>query len=1185
MLKYARLLGAAAFLLAAAPAVQAQSSRGAIVGLVRDASGAVIPGAAVVVTNLGTNVSFRFETDDTGNYYVPSLIPGPYKVEASKEGFRKLEVAPVTVEVNQTVRVDLNLQVGQLAEAVEVSAAAQLVQTDTTTLGQVIGTRQVEELPLNGRDFTNLIRLNVGTGELTGGIATAGTIRRHGLNDNFRSISVNGARPSSTSYLIDGVSTNEALFQQASNIPPPDAIQEFKLQNSLYSAEFGMGAAQVNIALKSGTNSLHGSAWNFLRNDALQPRHPFYHTKSPLKQNQFGFTAGGPVFLPKLYNGKDKTFWFASYQGSKRRSGTTAAGQVPTEKQRSGDFSDWGTQLFDPLSAAPNPGGTPPVVKSVFPGNRIPADRFAPVSKNLLAYFPSATNNCLPPCMNYQRNLVYPVDAAQFSTRVDHNIGASDRIFGQVLYQNETAPSPALMPLSGTKVAQRGRLVGLQWSHIINPSTINEVRAGYNRLYFLSGFETAFGSINYWKEAGLKNLNDNAAYYALPAINMATSQYTQLGSGGSVPFYNISNIYHFVEALTLTRGRHSLKIGGEVRRGHNMNQNGFQGNGLLTFTGAYTARNPLGSQSPAVRDAGNAFADFLLGFASSEGHTGFDQSFARLRNVDAGFYFQDDFRVTPQLTLNLGVRWEIHTPYKDKFGGGSIFDHSFPGGRQLYRDRKFAEQVNDPIGVACCAKDGLVNTSYRSWAPRIGIAWRPFGNNNAFVVRAGYGIFYDVWQAYYPTLSNGQNQLLADAATPTPTLVESTPPLDIRNLFPAPYNIAQTKYPGPYCTAPAEYRRDPLTGATLEVLNRCYSGGGMNPNNKDPYIQQWGVNLQYEPVRNLLLEVGYQGSHGLRVPIRWVFNQAVLPAEKGNPTNSVRFISQCPPGTYPDKCSPYQERVPFRNFSPTSNEYSNIAQSVYHAMTVKVDKRFSHGLQALVAFTWSRAIDQGSEQSLHGGSYNWYPQYSYDLSAERGVASFDQTRRLVTSWVYELPFGKGKAIGNSGGPLHYIIGGWQANGILTLSDGSPFNVSCLTCGDRSQIGFYPGSPYGAGLRPNVNGNPLPSGFQRSYFNWFDASVFSLPELGTLGTSPRNPLRTPGQRALDFSMVKNNRIKERYNLQFRAEFFNAFSGHFYSMVYPGYFFGTANFGKLYSPGQDEGVLFNPRIIQFAMKLYF
>ncbi len=1165
----------------------AQSSRGTIVGVVRDPSGSLAPDTQITVTNLATNVHTRFRTDATGNYYVPSLIPGQYRVEAEKSGFKKMAVSPVLVEVNQTVRVDINLQLGQLAEAVQVEAVANMVQTDTTTLGQVIGNRQVTELPLNGRDFTNLIRLNAGVGELTGGIAATSTIRRHGLNDNFRSVSVNGARPSSTAFLIDGVSTNEALFQQASNIPPPDAIQEFKLQNALYSAEFGMGAAQVNIALKSGTNALHGTLWEYMRNDALQPKNPFSHVKSPLKQNQFGFTAGGPVMVPKLLDGRDKTFWFFSYQGSKRRSGGTSYAQVPTEQQRQGDFTDWTTTLYDPLSAVTNPSGSPAVTKTPFSGNKIPISYFAPQSQYLLKYFPTANiTSCRLPCNNYGRSLSYPIDAAQFSVRGDHNIGASDRIFGQMLYQNETAVSPNVMPLSGSRGVQRGRMVGLQWAHIFSPRTINELRAGYNRMYFNNGFETAGGSINYWKEAGLKNLNDNSEYYAVPVINMANSQYTQLGNGGSVPFFNISNVFHYVDNLTLTRGRHTIKAGGELRRARNMNKNGYLGNGQLVFSGAYSAKDPKGTLTPTSATAGNAFADFLMGYATSEGHTAIDQSFARLRNVDAGFYFQDDFRVTPQLTVNLGVRWELHTPYKDKYKGGSIFDHNYPGGRQLYADEAFAKKVNDPIGVACCVSDTLINTDYRSWAPRVGIAWRPFANNNKFVVRAGYGIFYDSWQAYYPTLNNSQNQLLADAATPTPTLLESAPPLNVRNLYPAPYDISVTKYPGPYCMAPATYVKDPITGATTQVNDRCYGGGGQNPNNKNPYIQQWGMNFQFEPVQKLLVELGYQGSHGLRVPIRWIFNQASPPPTTGNTLNSNRYQSQCPTGTYGITCFPYQERVPYRNFSPSSNEYSSIAQSVYHAMTVKVDKRFSRGLQALWVFTWSRAIDQGSEQSLHSGSYNWYPQDSRNLAAERGVSSFDQTRRMVMNWIYEIPMGQGKGFLNKGGLLNYIAGGWQANGILTLSDGSPFNVSCLGCGDRMQTGVYPGSPYGAGLRPDVTGNPLPSSWNQTYYSWFDASVFATPVLGTAGgSSPRNPLRTPGQRAFDFSLVKNNRIKERVNLQFRAEFFNAFSSHFYSMVYPGYFYGYANFGKLYSPGQDDGVLFNPRIIQFALRFGF
>ncbi len=445
------------------------------------------------------------------------------------------------------------------------------------------------------------------------------------------------------------------------------------------------------------------------------------------------------------------------------------------------------------------------------------------------------------------------------------------------------------------------------------------------------------------------------------------------------------------------------------------------------------------------------------------------------------------------------------------------------------------------------------------------------------MVRAGYGIFYDVLHNFYPTQSVTQNIPYLSPVLPTPTTLESQPPVDIRNLFPAPYSVADRSFPPPYCQAPASSVVDPATGKITQVLNQCTNPRVMLPDNRTPYTQQWGVNLQYEPHPQLLLELGYQGSHGLREPIGWSFNQASLPPVAGDPNNSVTFSSQCPPGN--TQCSPIQNRVMYYNFAANGTALANIAQSVYHAMTFKVDKRFAHGLQALSAFTWGKVIDQSTELGggVTGGTDR--AQWGQNLSAERGPSNFSQKRRLVMSWVYELPFGNGKPLLNHGGILNRIAGGWQANGIVTLVDGSPVNVFC-GCGDRSQTGETR-----ATLRLNVVGNPYPQGFQQTRTQFFNTKAFAVPPLGTLGNAGRDVLFSTGQRATDFSLFKNNRITERANLQFRAEFFNLFSSHFYYPVFPSASASAPNFGSLLPLGGDSGDLFNPRIIQLALRLTF
>jgi hypothetical protein len=1175
----------AAFLAAVPSVLSAQTSSGAIVGAVRDSTGAIIPDARVTVTNTGTNVASPFVTDQTGNYYIPSLIPGTYRIDAEKTGFKKMSVVDITVAVNQTVRVDLTMPVGDVAEVVSVHAEAPLIQADQSTLGQVVNNRAISELPLNGRDFTSLLRLNTGVTEVQGGINTATTIRRHGLNDSFRNVSVNGSRPASIGYLIDGVTINDGFFQTPVVVPPVDLIQEFKLQNGLYSAEFGMGSGQVNVALKSGTNQLHGSAWEFLRNDALQPANPRLHTKTPLKQNQFGATVGGPVLLPKLYNGRDKTFFFGSYQGGRRRTTSIGQAQMPSEQQRNGDFSDWPTQLYDPLTTTPNPGGTPSVNRLPFAGNRIPTTRFAPQSVNALEYFPKPNQPCpVFPCNNLLSSVTNPVTIDGFSARIDHNIGTTDRIFGQFLYQDESAPQKSIIPLSGNDVQQRGRVVGLQWNHIFSPRLINEFRAGFARLWFFQGYETAFGAKNYWKDIGLKNLIDDPSFYALPGFVPGTG-YTSIGFTGTAPFFNVTNTFHFVESVSLTTGRHSIKAGIDIRRNRFMRASGGQGGpGLMWFAGSYTARNPLLPQAAGRPDTGNGMADMMLGYLNFSGGTAamfraYNNPVARLRSTDLMPFFQDDFRITSRLTLNLGLRWELHTPFKDINRGGSVPDFDYPDGRILYRDKGYTELVNNPILAGCCASDTLIPTDWRALAPRVGLAWRPLASNR-FVVRAGYGIFYDILHNHYNTGSIAENVPFLSPTLPNPNGAEVTPPLDIRNLFPAPYSIAQRRFPLPYCQAPSSNLVDPATGVNTVVQNFCPSLNGQDPGNRTPYTQQWGLNFQFEPRPNLLVELGYQGSHSLRQPIQWVYNMADLPPEINNPAHSATFRSECAPGTYPSRCSPIQDRVPFRNFARNSFLNSNMLQGVYHAMTVKVEQRFRYGLQLLGSFTWGKAIDQFSEIQNVGGAISSISQYGRRFDLERGVANYDQRRRLVMNWVYEVPVGKGRAVlGNANRFVDSVLGGWQLNGIVMLADGTPLTVGCF-CGDRAQVG----NTFNV-HRMNQLRNAQPDGFETTLTRQFDTSAFVTPVLGTLGTGGRNTVRSTGQRSGDVSLAKRFRLHERAQLQFRGEFFNVLASYRYSPRFPTNNATAANFGSLLPVGGDKGDLFSPRTIQLGLRLTF
>ncbi|HUQ92686.1 MAG TPA: carboxypeptidase regulatory-like domain-containing protein [Bryobacteraceae bacterium] len=1164
-------------LLAAVVPAFSQTSAGALVGLVRDAAAAAVPGATVIVTNTQTNVAFSIKTDESGNYFVPSLIPGTYSVVCEHSGFKRTTVGPVIVSVNQTTRVDLNLQVGETAESVTVEAVTSLIQTDNSTIGQVVTTRQLTELPLNGRDFRSLLRLNPGVTEPQGGISVTASIRRQGFNDGIKNVSINGARPSSVTYLIDGVSLNEPLFQFPSQVPPIEAVEEFKLQNALYPAEFGMGVGQVSIAMKSGTNQLHGSLFDFLRNDKLQKFHPRFHTKTPLKQNQFGAVAGGPVYIPKIYDGRNRTFFLASYQGGRRVIGSFGVAQVPTAAERTGDFSAWPTQLFDPLGGVLAPGQTPPIIKQPFAGNRIPADRFAPQSAALLKYWPQPNKPCVSPCNNFEASTNTPVTMNQYTVRGDHNFSTRDRIFGQYLFSKEVAPIPSVIPLSGVVTAQNSWMSAAQWTHVFSPRLINEVRAANNHFKFDQNFETAGLGTVYWKDIGLKNLNEK--YQALPAMLPGT-QYSSIGYAGSVPFFSETDTQHYVEHLSFITGKHTMKAGVDYRRSRTNRLGGFQGNGIITFNGAYTARNPTIAQVAGAPNTGNGFADFLLGYASLAAGTPFESDSGRLRNSDINLFVQDDIRLSSQLTINIGIRWEFRGPWSEESGGGKIFDYNFPGGRALYKDEEFVNAVNNPIFASCCSSSTVYNPDYRNFAPRIGLAWRPRSGSNRMVVRAGYGVYYDILHRFYDTQPYSINIPSILPSLPSVNGLETQPPLDLRNLFPAPLSIATRQFAAPYCQAPATESTDPATGR-ITVRNQCFGTGVQyaNPTNTTPYTQNWGLNLQLEPRRQMLFEVGYQGSHGLHAQSFYHANQAVLPPTIGNPNNGVRFASQCPPGTYPASCSPIQDRVPYSNFVPQLSTYVNDNNAIYHAMTMKVEQRFASGLQLLAAFTWSRTIDAVSEIQTQGGTPRTYPQYAYRRDLERGVANYDQTRRFVTSVLYELPFGKGKPLLNRGGIPNTVLGGWQANTIITLADGLPFTVGCY-CGDRAQVGNDRDVH-----RMNVIGNPMPDGFEKTLVRQFNTAAYQTPALGTLGSSGRNTLRAPGQKAADLSLFKNFRFRELFNVQFRAEAYNLMASPYYTVIFPNFNATQTNFGSLVPVGGDSGNLFNPRIYQMALRLVF
>lgn len=1192
------------FVLVAAAPARAQNARGTILGHIQDPSGAPIPNAKVTAANLGTGISNTFSTTSTGDFVFVNLIPGTYSVQVKANGFKAVTSAGLILQVDQTLRQDFTLQVGELAQQVTVSAASQMVQTDNATIGEVVSEHFMQALPLNGRDFTSLIAINAGVTQPAGGIQTT-IFDQHGLNDSFREMSIDGARPSSISYLINGITDSDFFFSKPTNIPSEYSVQEFKLQNGLYSAEYGNGSAQVNVAIKSGTNQLHGNAYDFIRNDAFQPDSPVIAalnqmhgsqipTKTPLKQNQFGFTLGGPVIVPKLYNGRNRTFWFGSYEGGRRRTGGgVAQAQVPTAAEKTGDFTDWPYPIYDPsttgslapvacnpsnLSQPCDPSGRAQFVSNGKP-NVIPSGDINPTAQKIVAYMPTANVSCTLPCLNWTGPAPSSaINSDIFTGRVDQNFSSKDQLSYTMIVSRDNQTFPSFIPTSGSVAFSRSRLFGLGWQHSFGAAAFNEARFGYNREFFHEGAVTAFGP-NLSAQLGLGNTTTNPAMFGLPNVSVGDG-YLGLGNGNN-GYSQKDNIYQYLDNLKFIRSKHTFTIGGDIRRVQLSDVDGFTMNGGLNFRGAYTASDPTqgGSGKPG-QNAGNAFADLLLGYPLTVGApVPIASDIYDLRGTSMSFFFQDDYRLTPRLSLNLGLRYELPSGLHSTDNSGAVLNPKTPGGGVNWVSQSFVNTVgpgsNDPSGQAryfqCCVTNQLVPRDTKDFAPRIGVAWRPLSTDR-FVVRAGYGLFYDSFMRFYDGTNFDSNSLFTLQSNPNYPVAngsEKVSPLALNGLWLPPITF------NPFTTLPPGY----LFGIQTEW-----------PGNHMPYNQQWSLDTQYALTPTLLADLSYVGSHAIHEPVQFHFNEGAPPPVAGDPCNIYRSAVQAPSSCLTDpNFVPVDQRNAFSQLSSHSFANANILSSTYNAMQLRVSKRFSQGLQFMANYTWSRSLDEISEIAAFNGSRNFL-QNALDPHNNYGPADFDQTHRLVLSYSYDVPVGKG--LRWSLGRADWFLGGWSTSGIVTFASGLPESVFCCTRGNDQF-----GNVFQDRIRAQINGDPN-SGFTKSVLQWFNPSVFSTPVPGTFGNAGRNIIRVPGQRMGDISFVKQTPITERQRIEYRLEIYNVFSSWHSGQVFPNNTLysspagctpgpsGNCAFGSLV-PLNGLGALnlWNPRIIQMALVYSF
>jgi Carboxypeptidase regulatory-like domain/TonB-dependent Receptor Plug Domain len=1172
----------------AGPTSFGQNSRGTILGHIQDSSGAAAPGAKVTLTNVGTNVTNEFTTNASGDYAFVDMVPGTYTLLVEKQGFKSTGSAGLILEVDQTLRQDFTLQVGAVTEVVQVEAAATMVQTDNTSLGNVMSNELIQNLPVNGRDFNALLGLDAGATYVGGGSQLYWNL--HGLGGGeFKEVSLDGARPDSVSYLVDGVTNNGNFFSVAANIPSMSAIQEFKVQDGLYSAEYGTGSGQVNVAIKSGTNQVHGSGYDFIQNDLFQPSNPAqaYENavngtnvplKSPFKQNQFGGTLGGPLVVPKLYNGRNKTFWFFAYEGGRRSttSGTASGAiMVPTAQEKQGNFSDWPVPIYDPSTTGSLPAtAADPTGRTQFPGNMIPSGDFNSIAQKILAYYPNPTINCTLPCLNYVIPIHNSIATDTETMRVDENVTSHDTVYFTGIIRNDDEPNPSMLPATGSVAFARSRLFGLTWQHSFGTAIINEARFGYNRLFFHTGVDTAFGP-NLAAQLGLQNSPDNPSFFDIPVIGV-NDQYSGIGSGNN-GYTQRENDYQFVENLKLIRGRHTFTFGTDIRRVQMLGADGFTAMGQLNFTGDYTSAAPNSAtmSNPNILPSGNPFADLLLGdprSISAPPPEGSD--LMNLRGTVWNFFAQDDFHITPRITLNIGLRYELPLAYYSVNNSGFAFNPA-DGGSLIWASRSFVNATTQAITssggtvntnwLGCCAANTLVPQDKHDFAPRIGIAWRPF-TTDRLVVRAGYGIFYDVYERFYDATQfddDGLYTLAANPNYPATTGGEAVSPLALSGLWLPPVTSASL-----FSTATPAYN-------VGFQLNR--------PTNHQPYTQQWTLDTQYALTPTMLLEVGYVGSHAIHEPTQLLYNVGYLPAVAGDPCNYLIDASQATGSnascaTDPN-FSPVDTRTPFKNFGPGTYYNANVLWSHYNALQTRLRQRFSNGLQYNLSYTYSRALDETSAINNIQGT-NDFIMDPHNPALDYGPASFDQTHRFVATGSYEVPVGRGKRY--SLGPGNWVLGNWVASGIYTLSSGIPYSVYAFPYFTPDQTG----SAFGGRIRANVVSSPT-SGFTQTATEWFNTSAFASPEPGTYGDEGKGLLRGPHFADLDMSFAKNFLFTERQRLQARIDIFNLGSNWHSELRNPDNTLTDSNFGSLVS---SNGIpaslqLWTPRTIQLSLMYSF
>ena len=1069
-----RLTCALCVLVASCAAPLFGQTLGEITGRVADPSGASVPGAVITLINVSTNGVRATTSTSSGDYAFPAVAPGFYNLKTEHPGFKSATSNNIEVQVQQTVRLDISLQVGQISESVEVSGLAELLQAENASVGTVIENKAVTELPLNGRSYLNLVALAANVDTLSPASGQAGS--RQGGDRASQSISAAGQRIMFDYFTLDGVNNTDPNFLTYVVLPSIDAIQEFKVQTGIYPAEFGHEATQINVLTKSGGNSYHGALFDFVRNDkfdaipySFSTSHP---AKSPFKWNDYGFVVSGPVRIPKVFNGRDRLFFMANDEWKTQRADSQGVYTVPTPAMFAGDLSALGAIVYDPNTGA---GGA---TKTPFPNNLIPTSRIDPISQKFLKYYNSSNLPGLS--RNYTQFNASPNNRDGFTLRMDFVESSKSQWTGRYSWGDENQAMQGLS-ITGSKILTNYEQYLGSNTRTITPKLVNEARFGYSRFFNSTGTYSAF-STDTVTGLGVPGLQAGLPVtWGVPAITLNGDGFSSFGDNTDGPYANNNNTLQVVDNLSWIHGKHTFRFGFEYNR-QNYDQVGNQ------FSRGNFVFQPNATQS-STKTGGDAFAEFLLGdlYQSTVAVAIATANFQR--NTEAAFV-DDTWKVTPKLTLSLGLRYELTPPWTDLLNNDFTvalphldFVSNAPVADYPYFVREGS--CSDPYAGlsirwtstnAVCSNGALplqlMKTAYKNFAPRFGIAYSP---DSKLVIRAGFGIFYnqDIGNAVFDMSRN-----IAARVTLTSNL--GTPNLFYNNAVPGGSG-ATAQIPPPYAYVDA------------------YS-------HKTSYTMQFLLNVQRQLGGNWLLEAGYLGgeSHHL-----YGFQDA----------------NQGIPGTVGSATS----RLPFANCG-VIQLVADGANANYNSLSAKATRRFSQGLSVISSFTWSKSIDDTSGIRTQGYD-TLFPQNSDCIACERGLSSFDVRSRSVTSLLYDLPVGKGKRLNIQNAVANAIIGGWQSGGILTLQSGLPATLSIGGVDNASTSDGGYDRPNSTGISPYLS-NPTPS-------RWLNPAAFVEAPPGNFGNVGRNTIQTPGIFALDAELHKQFKMpyNERHELQFRFEAFN------------------------------------------------